>query len=200
MSGDVAVAPGVRASARKRLTIAFCRLVIRSIRSYYSAFHFCYHGPVKERILKKFQDEILQLDRELKTELPKEIKRARELGDLRENAEYQAAKERQRLVEARISLLQKRVSEISLMNLDRIPHDKVGFGSTVTLRDEAGQAIVYQLVMPEDANVDEGLISTASPIGRALLNKEAGEDVVVKTPNGAERRFEVTKLVTIHDE
>ncbi len=155
---------------------------------------------VKDRILKKFQDEIHQLDRELKTELPKEIKRARELGDLRENAEYQAAKERQRLVEARISLLQKRVSEISLMNLDRIPHDKVGFGSTVTLRDEAGHNVVYQLVMPEDANVDEGLISTASPIGRALLNKEAGEDVTVKTPNGAERHFEVTKLVTIHDE
>ncbi len=155
---------------------------------------------VKDRFLRKFQDEIAQLDRELKTELPKEIKRARELGDLRENAEYQAAKERQRLVESRISLLQKRVSEISLMNLDRIPRDKVGFGSTVTLRDEAGQSVVYQLVMPEDANVEEGLISTASPIGRALLNKEEGEDVVVRTPNGAERRFEVQKLVTIHDE
>jgi transcription elongation factor GreA len=155
---------------------------------------------VKDRLLRKFQDEIAQLDRELKTELPKEIKRARELGDLRENAEYQAAKERQRLVESRISLLQKRVSEISLMNLDRIPRDKVGFGSTVTLRDEAGQSVVYQLVMPEDANVEEGLISTASPIGRALLNKEEGEDVVVRTPNGAERRFEVQKLVTIHDE
>ena len=111
---------------------------------------------VKDRILKKFEDEIHQLDRELKTELPKEIKRARELGDLRENAEYQAAKERQRLVEARISLLQKRVSEISLMNLDQIPHDKVGFGSTVTLREEAGHNVVYQLVMPEDANVDAG--------------------------------------------
>jgi transcription elongation factor GreA len=154
---------------------------------------------VKERILKKFQDEIAQLDRELKTELPREIKRARELGDLRENAEYQAAKERQRLVESRISLLQKRVSEISLMNLDKIPHDKAGFGSTVTLRENSGQTIVYQLVMPEDANVDEGLISTASPIGRALLNKEEGDEVVVKTPNGAERRFEVVKLVTIHD-
>ena len=86
------------------------------------------------------------------------------------------------------------------MNLDRIPHDKVGFGSTVTLRDETGQTIVYQLVMPEDANVEDGLISTASPIGRALLNKEEGDDVTVKTPNGAERHFEVTKLVTIHDE
>src|SRR5207237_10060595 len=132
---------------------------------------------VKERRLKKFEEEIAQLDKELKTELPREIKRARELGDLRENAEYQAAKERQRLVESRISLLQKRVSEIQLMNLDRIPHDKVGFGSTVTL-DEDGHTIVYQLVMPEDANVEDGLISTASPIGRALLNKEEGDEVV----------------------
>jgi transcription elongation factor GreA len=155
---------------------------------------------VKERLLRKFHDEITQLDRELKTELPKEIKRARELGDLRENAEYQAAKERQRLVEARISQLQKRVSEISLMNLDRIPHDKVGFGSTVSLRDPSGQTIVYQLVMPEDANVDEGMISTASPIGRSLLGKEEGDEVVVRPPNGAERRFEIIKLATIHDE
>jgi transcription elongation factor GreA len=155
---------------------------------------------VKAKILKKFEDEIQQLDRELKTELPREIKRARELGDLRENAEYQAAKERQRLVESRISLLQKRVSEISLMNLDRLPKDRVGFGSTVTLRDEAGQTVIYQLVMPEDANVDEGLISTASPIGRALLNKEEGDEVTVKTPNGVVRHFEVTKLVTIHNE
>jgi len=154
---------------------------------------------VKERILKKFEDEIAQLDKELKTELPREIKRARELGDLRENAEYQAAKERQRLVESRISLLQKRVSEIQLMNLEKIPNDKVGFGSTVTLNEDNGQTVVYQLVMPEDANVDEGLISTASPIGRALLNKEEGDEVVVRTPNGAERHFEVTKLVTIHD-
>lgn len=156
-------------------------------------------SDVKDRILKKFEEEIAHLDKELKTELPKEIRRARELGDLRENAEYQAAKERQRLVESRISLLQKRVSEIQLMNLDRIPRHKVGFGSTVTLREENGHTIVYQLVMPEDANVDEGLISTASPIGRALLNKEEGDEVLVRTPNGSERRFEVTKLVTIHD-
>jgi transcription elongation factor GreA len=155
---------------------------------------------VKERILKKFEDEIAQLDKELKTELPREIKRARELGDLRENAEYQAAKERQRLVESRISLLTKRVSEIQLMNLDRIPKDKVGFGSTVTLTEDNGQTIVYQLVMPEDANADGGFISTASPIGRALLNKEAGDEVLVRTPNGAERRFEIAKLVTIYDE
>ena len=154
---------------------------------------------MKARILKKFEDEIHQLEKELKTELPKEIKRAREMGDLRENAEYQAAKERQRLVESRISMLKKRVSEISLMNLDRIPHDKVGFGSSVELKDEHGQTITYQLVMPEDADAEQGLISTASPIGRALLNKEEGDEVTVTTPNGA-RRFELVKLATIHDE
>jgi transcription elongation factor GreA len=154
---------------------------------------------MKARILKKFEDEIGQLEKELKTELPREIQRARELGDLRENAEYAAAKERQRLVEARISMLKKRVSEIALMNLDKIPRDKVGFGSTVHLRDPQGQTIVYQLVMPEDANPEQGMISTASPIGRALVNREEGDEVNVTTPNGS-RQFEVIKLVTVHDE
>ena len=155
---------------------------------------------MKARLIKKFEDELMVLEKELKTELPQEIKRARELGDLRENAEYHAAKERQRLVEARISLLKKRVSEIHLMNLEKIPHDKVGFGSTVHLKDGATAAVtVYQLVMPEDADVEHGLISTASPIGRALLNKEEGDEVTVTAPNGS-RRFEVVKLMTIHDE
>jgi transcription elongation factor GreA len=154
---------------------------------------------MKARILRKFEEEIQRLDRELKAELPKEIQRARELGDLRENAEYHAAKERQRLVEARISLLQKRVSDISLMNLDKLPKDKVGFGSTVHLKDAHAQVIVYQLVMPEDADVENGFISTASPIGRALLNKEEGDEVSVTTPNGS-KRFEIIKLLTIHDE
>ena len=152
---------------------------------------------LKAQILKKFEDEIHQLEKELKTELPLEIKRARELGDLRENAEYHAAKERQRLVESRISLLKKRVSDIHLMNLDKVPRDKVGFGSTVHLKDVQGSMTVYQLVMPEDADVEHGLISTASPIGRALLNREEGDEVVVTTPSGS-RKFEVVKLVTIH--
>src|SRR6059058_4383638 len=134
---------------------------------------------MKERLIKKFEDELATLNHELKLELPKEIKRARELGDLRENAEYQAAKERQRLVESRISMLQKRVSEISLMNLDKIPHDRVGFGSTVHLKDPSAHVTVYQLVMPEDADVDRGLISTASPIGRGLLGKEEGDEVTI---------------------
>jgi transcription elongation factor GreA len=154
---------------------------------------------MKDRILKKFEEEIQLLERELKIELPKEIKRARELGDLSENAEYHAAKERQRLLESRIGMLKKRVREISLMNLDKIPHDKVGFGSTVHLKDTGGSTTTYQLVMPEDADPEHGMVSTASPIGRALLNKEEGDEVVVTTPNGS-RRFELVKLLTIHDE
>ena len=155
---------------------------------------------MKERLIKKFEDEIATLNHELKLELPKEIKRARELGDLRENAEYHAAKERQRLVESRISMLQKRVAEIALINVDRIPKDRAGFGSTLHVVEGNGMRMTFQLVMPEDANVEDGLISTASPIGRALLNKEEGDEVVVKAPNGTVRHFEITKLLTIHNE
>jgi transcription elongation factor GreA len=154
---------------------------------------------MKDRILKRFNDEIAALERELKIDLPKEIQRAREYGDLRENAEYKAAKERQEIVNARIAMLKKRVGEISLLNLDRIPHGKAGFGSTVHLRDENGDTIVYQLVMPEDANAERGLISTSSPIGRAILNKETGDEINVTTPNGP-RNFELIKLITIHDD
>jgi transcription elongation factor GreA len=153
---------------------------------------------MKEKLLKRFEEEVASLDRELHKELPKEIQRARELGDLRENAEYQAAKDRQTYVQARIAMLKRRMNEIALMNMDRIPHGKAGFGSTVTLM-EGDQELVYQLVMPEDAEAEKGLISTSSPIGRAILNKEEGDRVVVSTPNG-QRRFEITKLVTIHDE
>src|SRR5690349_7896588 len=154
---------------------------------------------MKERLIRKFEDEIATLNHELKLELPKEIKRARELGDLRENAEYAAAKERQRLVEARISMLQKRVSEIALINIDRIPADRAGFGSTLHVVESTGEKLVYQLVMPEDADAAKGLISTTSPIGRAFLNKEAGDSVKVTTPGGT-REFEIVELYTIHDE
>ena len=153
---------------------------------------------MKEKLLKRFEEEVANLDRELHKDLPKEIQRARELGDLRENAEYQAAKDRQTYVQARIAMLKRRMNEIALMNMDRIPHGKAGFGSTVTLM-EGDQELVYQLVMPEDAEAEKGLISTSSPIGRAILNKEEGDRVIVATPNG-QRRFEITKLVTIHDE
>ena len=154
---------------------------------------------MKDRLIKKFEDEIHALNLELKLELPREIKRAREMGDLRENAEYHAAKERQRLVESRISMLQTRVAEIALINVDRIPKDRSGFGSTLHVVESTGETIIYQLVMPEDADAAKGLISTTSPIGRALLNREAGDTVKVTTPGG-QREFEIIKLFTIHDE
>jgi transcription elongation factor GreA len=154
---------------------------------------------MKERILKRFNDELAALERELKFELPQEIKRARELGDLRENAEYKAAKERQEIVNARIAMLKRRVGEISLMNLDRVPRDRAGFGSTVHLRAASGDTVVYQLVMPEEADAEKGMISTSSPIGKAILNKEEGDEVKVVTPTGV-RQFELVKLTTIHDD
>ena len=155
---------------------------------------------MKERIIKRFNDEIAALERELKVDLPKEIQRARELGDLRENAEYKAAKERQGIVNTRIAMLKKRVGEISMVNLDRIPHDRAGFGSTAQLRDEGGELVVYQLVMPEEADAAKGMISTSSPIGQAILNKEEGDEIKVTTPNGVTKKFELIKLITIHDE
>ena len=141
---------------------------------------------MKDELLKRFKDEIRSLDRELKSELPKEIKIARELGDLRENAEYQAAKERQSLVQSRLSMLHKRVAELALINLDRLPDDRVAFGSTVHLREMDGEEVVYRLVMPEDADPTKGWISTASPIGRALMGKEEGDEVTAPTPGGYE--------------
>jgi transcription elongation factor GreA len=159
----------------------------------------CWVEGMKAHLIKRFEEEIGELERELKTQLPKEIQRARELGDLRENAEYQAAKERQRFLEARISLLKKRLADVHLMNVDKIPQGRVGLGSTVTVRESTGDTVVYQIVMPEDSDVERGWISTASPIGRALLNKEEGDEVVVRAPNG-ERHFEILKLTTIHDE
>jgi transcription elongation factor GreA len=153
---------------------------------------------MKARILKKFEDEVAELERELHHELPKEIQRARELGDLRENAEYHAAKDRQTIVNSRIAMLKKRISEIAIMNLDKIPHDKAAFGSTVHLREDNGDQIVYQLVMPEEADAAKGFISTSSPIGKAIVGKTAGDEITVTTPNGT-RNFEILKLVTIHD-
>lgn len=150
-------------------------------------------------IKKRLEEEMKALDYELKVELPKEILRAREYGDLRENAEYKAAKERQTYLQVRISQLQQRVAALSMMNLDRIPKDKVGLGSFVTLRETGGDTIVYEIVTPEEADPTAGRISPSSPIGKCLLNHEEGDTVEVKVPAGT-REYEVVKLVTIHDQ
>ncbi|MCY4074988.1 MAG: transcription elongation factor GreA [Acidobacteria bacterium] len=153
---------------------------------------------MRASFVKRFEDEIQTLERELKQELPREIQRARELGDLRENAEYQAAKERQRFVEARIGMLRARLSQISLLNLDKLPRDRAALGSTVRLREAEGETVVYRLVMPEDADPGKGFISTASPIGRAIVGKELGDEISVPTPRGV-RDFEIVELTTIHE-
>jgi transcription elongation factor GreA len=154
---------------------------------------------MKAKILKKFEDEVAELEHELHHELPKEIQRARELGDLRENAEYQAAKDRQTIVNSRLAMLRKRIAEISIMNMDKIPHDRAAFGSTVHLREDNGEKVIFQLVMPEEADAAKGLISTSSPIGRAIVGKTEGDEIAVTTPNG-KRNFEILKLITVHDE
>jgi transcription elongation factor GreA len=151
-------------------------------------------------IKKRLEDEIKGLDYELKVELPKEIQRAREYGDLRENAEYKAAKERQSYLQARIGQLTTRLAALSLVNLDRIPRDKVGLGSTVKVKDtSSGEEVVYDLVTPEEADPVQGRISPSSPIGKCLLNHEEGDEVEVKVPSGT-RTYEIISLVTIHDQ
>jgi len=136
-------------------------------------------------IKKRLEEEIRTLDHELKIQLPKEIQKAREHGDLRENAEYKAAKERQSFLQARIGQLSTRLAALSMVNLDRIPKDKVGLGSTVTLRETAsGDQIVYDLVTPEEADPTQGRISPSSPIGKSLLNHEEGDVVEVRVPSG----------------
>jgi transcription elongation factor GreA len=154
---------------------------------------------MKSQLVKRFEDEIAELERELKTQLPKEIQRARELGDLRENAEYKAAKDRQDYLQARIANLRRRVAELSLINLDKLPHGRAALGSTVHLRDLSGETLVYQLVMPDDADAERGWVSTASPLGRAMLHKEEGDEILVRAPNG-DRTYEIVKLVTIHEQ
>jgi transcription elongation factor GreA len=152
-----------------------------------------------EQVKKRLEEEIRQLEYELTTELPAEIKKAVALGDLSENAEYHMAKQRQVFVNARLGQLKKRMGELAMVNLVNIPHDKVGFGATVTVFDSGkNEEISYKLVTSEESDVSQGLISTTSPIGRCLLGKKVGDVATVVTPNG-NRELEILKLVTIHD-
>jgi len=151
-------------------------------------------------VKKRLEDEIRTLDYELKVTLPKEILTAREHGDLRENAEYKAAKERQSYLQARLGQLHRRVAALSMINLDRIPHDKVGLGSTVNVHDTgSGEDTVYEIVTPEEADPTVGRISPSSPIGKCLLGHEEGDVVQIRVPSGS-RELEITKLVTMHDQ
>lgn len=148
---------------------------------------------------KKLQDEITTLEYEMHVELPKEILKARAHGDLSENAEYHAAKERQGMVNARLNQLRQRLAGLSMIDFTKIPHDKVGLGSIVVVLDtKHDEEITYNLVTSEEADAASGKVSTSSPIGRALLNKTVGDEVKVQSPGGV-KELEILKLTTIHD-
>lgn len=152
-----------------------------------------------EQIKKKLRDELNTLEHELAYDIPRELKKAVALGDLSENAEYHTAKQRQEYLKARVRQLGKRLADLSLINMNNIPKDKVGLGSTVKVYDNVkGEEMEYQLVMSEESDVTAGKISTTSPIGRALLNKKVGDTAVVVTPNG-NREMEILELSTMHD-
>jgi transcription elongation factor GreA len=152
-----------------------------------------------DEVKKKLREELDTLEEELHFKLPKEIQHAREFGDLRENAEYKAAMERQSIVQARIGQVRQRLSEVDSIDLSKIPTDRIAYGSRVVLFDvEKEEKITYKLVTSEESDPDNGMISTVSPIGQALMGREEGDEVKVKTPTGW-RTFEVDRLTTIHE-
>jgi transcription elongation factor GreA len=151
-------------------------------------------------VIKKLRDELDALEYEFKNVLPKVIREAASLGDLSENAEYDAARQRQRWVDARMGQLQQRIQALSLIDLKKIPTDRVAYGSTVELEDiKTGEAKVYRIVHPEEVDAPKGLISALSPVGQSLQGKRQGEDVVIRTP-AATREYVITRLTTIHDQ
>ena len=153
-----------------------------------------------EAVKKKLQSELDTLEEELHFKLPKEIQKAREFGDLRENAEYKAAMERQSIVRARIMQIRQRLGEVESIDLSKIPTDRIAYGSSVVLFDlEKEEKLTYRLVTSEESDPENGLISTVSPIGQALMGKEEGDEVKVKTPTGV-RNFEISRLTTIHEQ
>jgi transcription elongation factor GreA len=152
------------------------------------------------KIKAKLQQELDAFEHELNVDLPKEIAVARAHGDLSENAEYKYAKERQGYVNAKIGNLKKRMGDLGMLNLTNIPKDRAGYGSRLTVLDvQRNVKVEYKLVSSEEADVEQGLISTTSPIGRALLNKQVGDEVQVTTPAG-QKEFEIIRLATIHED
>lgn len=150
-------------------------------------------------IRARLELELRSLERELTVELPREIKTAVAMGDLRENAEYQAALERQRYVKARIGQLRTRLSELGTMNLDRIPKDRVGLGTRVSLLDlDTDAEVTFELVIPEMADLERGLVSIASPVGKGLMGRKEGDEVTIHVPSGT-KRYELLGLITIHE-
>ena len=151
-----------------------------------------------KQAIEKLERELRTLEKEYRHELPKEIKKALAMGDLRENAEYHAALERQSYVKAKMGQINKRLSEIAMIKLDSLPLDRVGLGSTVVLHDLGeDREIRYELVFADDSDVSRGLISVTSPIGKGLSGRRVGEEVAIQVPSGV-KRFEILSLQTVH--
>jgi transcription elongation factor GreA len=151
-------------------------------------------------IVDRLKETLASLEREFRVDIPERIRHARELGDLRESGEYETAKDRQGFLQARIGFLQRRIAELSSIDLSRVPRDRVAFGSTVRLLDEeTGQEQVYRLVASEEVDTSRGWISPGSAVGQGLIGKREGDLIEIRTPN-ATRRYEVVKVITLHDE
>jgi transcription elongation factor GreA len=151
-------------------------------------------------IVERLKEQLALLEHELRVDLPERIRVARELGDLRENGEFEVAKDRQGFVHARVGQLQRRIAELSSIDLGRVPKDRVAFGSTVhLLEEESGEERAYRLVASEEVDTAKGWISPGSAVGQSLIGKREGDMVVIRTPSGA-KRCEITRLLTLHDE
>lgn len=154
---------------------------------------------IREKLLNKLDEEIRPLERELKVELPRQLSEAAAHGDLSENAEYDAAKQRKELVQAKLARLQRRRASLSRMDTRRVSRDAIGFWSKVKLLDlDSDEEVTYSLVSPDESDPAEGMISISSPIGRALAGHRVGDDVFVETPRGT-RTYEVVEFTTIHE-
>ncbi|MEE9522895.1 MAG: transcription elongation factor GreA [candidate division NC10 bacterium] len=153
-----------------------------------------------QKLLNNLRAEVSALEKELRVDIPQKIEVARGLGDISENAEFHAFKERQGFVQARIVSLQQRIASLAAIDLKSVPQDRAGFGSIVHLReiDHGGERVV-KLVAPEESNGDKGWVSIASPIGRGLVGRQEGEEVRIQTPGGV-KAFEVTKIITLHEQ
>lgn len=151
-------------------------------------------------IVDELKEKLASLEREFKVEIPERIRQARELGDLRESGEYETAKDRQGFLQARIAFLQRRIAELSNIDLSRVPRDRIAFGATVHLVDgETGEGKAYRLVASEEVDTERGWISPGSPVGQGLVGRKEGDQVVIRTPNGS-RQYEVVRVITLHDE
>ena len=153
-----------------------------------------------EQLVGKLKERLALLEHEFRVDIPERIRHARELGDLRESGEYETAKDRQGFLQAQIGHLQQRISELSSIDLSRVPKDRVAFGATVYLEDaETGEEKVYRLVPSEEVDTTKGWISPASPVGQSMVGRRDGDTVVIRTPAGGTRQYIINRLVTLHD-